>query len=282
MSFIKLSDGRQLAFEQFGDRNGIPVIFQHGLGDSRLARHPDEKLTIEAGIRLITVDRPGYGESSPNPGRNYLNWVQDIEHLANELNIHRFGILGHSAGAPYALAIAFKLSDRVSKVVLASPLGQLNVPGVSKMIHKNFRVLLKFYWFKPLIRFVSNSEAKRANSDIAKYTEDQLKESPNSDKILFSDHALLKMFEDGMKEAFRQGGKGWQEDIFACINWGFNPEKIKISVKIYHGSSDEILFHEMGRRLATQIPNSDFQLYDGEGHYCLYKHWAEILNNFSQ
>lgn len=281
MSSLKLRDGRQLAFEQFGAENGIPVLFQHGLGDSRLARHPDEKLIIEAGIKLITVDRPGYGESSPHPGRNFLNWVPDIEQLVNQLEIDRFGILGHSGGAPYALAIAFKLKDRVIKVVLASPLGQLNVPGASKTIHKSFRFLLKLGWFKPLIRMVSKSEAKRANSDIARYAEDWLKESPESDRILFSDQALLKMFEDGMQEAFKQGGKGWEDDIFAGLNWGFNPEEIQTPVKIYHGSSDELLFPEMGRRLAQRIPHSDFQLYEGEGHYCMYKHWAEVLSNFS-
>lgn len=111
MSSLKLRDGRQLAFEQFGTENGIPVIFQHGLGDSMMARHPDEKLTIEAGIRLITVDRPGYGESSPHPGRNFLSWVPDIEQLVDQLKIDRFGILGHSGGAPYA----YDMSDNLNK-----------------------------------------------------------------------------------------------------------------------------------------------------------------------
>ena len=132
MNTIRLKDGRQLAFEQYGAENGIPVIQQHGLGDSRLARHPDNKLTIKAGIRLITVDRPGYGESSPHQGRTFLNWVPDIEQLANQLKIDKFGVMSHSGGSPYALAIAYKLKDRVTKVVLVSPLGPLNVPGASE------------------------------------------------------------------------------------------------------------------------------------------------------
>ena len=282
MNILKLKDSRNLAFEQYGVENGIPVFFQHGLGDSRLARHPDDKLTIKPGIRLITVDRPGYGESSPHPGRTFLNWVPDIEQLADHLKIDRFGVLSHSGGSPYALAIAYKLKDRVSKVVLASPLGPLNVPGASETIHKSFRYLLKLGWFKPLIRMAGKSEAKRANSDIAKYAEDWLKESPEPDKILFSDEALRKMFEDGMKEAFKQGGAGWVGDVFAGINWGFFPEEIQNPVKIFHGSADELLFAEMGRRLAQRLPHADFQLYEGEGHYCLYKHWSEILNTFSQ
>ena len=280
MNTLKLKDGRRLAFEQYGAENGIPVIFQHGLGDSRLARHPDDKLTIETGIRLITVDRPGYGESSPHPGRTFLNWVPDIEQLAEHLKIDKFGVLSHSGGSPYALAITYKLKDRVSKVVLASPVGQLNVPGASETIHKSFRFLLKLGWCKPLIRIAGRSEAKRANSDIVKYAEDWLRESPESDKILFSNQVLRKMFEDGMKEAFKQGEAGWVGDIFAGINWGFRPEEIQTPVKIFHGSADELLFAEMGRRLAQQLPNAEFQLYEGEGHYCLYKHWSEILSTF--
>jgi pimeloyl-ACP methyl ester carboxylesterase len=130
MYTIKLKDGRLLAFKEFGDKNGIPVIFQHGIGNSRLARHPFEKLTIETGIKLITVNRPGYGESSPQPRRTFLNWPPDIEQLVNQLKIDKFGVLDHSGGASYSLAIAYKMNDRVSKVVLASPLGQLNVPGI--------------------------------------------------------------------------------------------------------------------------------------------------------
>lgn len=84
-----------------------------------------------------------------------------------------------------------------------------------------------------------------------------------------------------MKEAFKQGAAGWVGDVFAGINWGFGPEEIQSPVKIFHGSADELLFAEMGRRLAQQLPHADFQLYEGEGHYCLYKHWSEILSTFS-
>jgi len=281
MNTLKLKDGRQLAFEQYGYENGIPVIHQHGFGDSRLARHPDNKLTIDAGIRLITVDRPGYGESSPKPGRSFLDWVFDIEQLADQLKIDKFGVMSHSGGSPYALAIAYKLKERVSKVVLASPLGPLNVPGASRLMHKSFSFLLKMGWLKPMVRIAGNSEAKRANSDIAKYAENWLTGAPEQDKILFANQALRKMFEDGMKEAFKQGATGWVDDVFAGNDWGFTPEEIQIPVNIFHGSEDELLFAEMGRRLAQRLPHADFQLYEGEGHYCIFNHWSEILSTFS-
>ena len=80
MNTLKLPDGRQLAYELFGSAKGRPVVFHHGTGDSRLARHPDDRLITEAGVLLITVDRPGYGGSSPLPGRTLLDWVPDMVH----------------------------------------------------------------------------------------------------------------------------------------------------------------------------------------------------------
>jgi pimeloyl-ACP methyl ester carboxylesterase len=90
------------------------------------------------------------------------------------------------------------------------------------------------------------------------------------------------MFEDGMTEAFRQGAAGWVDDVFAGINWGFTPEEIIIPVMIFHGSADELLFAEMGRKLSQRLPNAGFHLYEGEGHYCIFKHWSEILRRFSE
>jgi pimeloyl-ACP methyl ester carboxylesterase len=94
MNKLILPDGRQLAYELYGDSIGRPVIFHHGLGDSRLARHPDDKLTSEAGVRLITVDRPGYGGSSPHSGHALLDWVIYVEQLADHLGFEQFAVAG--------------------------------------------------------------------------------------------------------------------------------------------------------------------------------------------
>ena len=61
MARLELDDGRGVAYESWGDPNGRPVVFAHGTGDSRLARHPDDGLTASLGVRLVTVDRPGQG-----------------------------------------------------------------------------------------------------------------------------------------------------------------------------------------------------------------------------
>ena len=98
---ITLRDGRRLSYLEFGALDGEPVLFFHGTPGSRLFYHPDESILINLGIRLITVDRPGYGRSDPKPNRTYLDWPDDVEQLVTKLKLDRFAIAGHSGGGPH-------------------------------------------------------------------------------------------------------------------------------------------------------------------------------------
>src|SRR5438874_7114623 len=95
---IRLRDGRLLAYAEFGDPSGIPLIFCHGWGDSRLTRHPDDTRTAALGVRLITIDRPVFGRSTFQPRRMLLDWPADVVQLADTLELERFALLGHSGG----------------------------------------------------------------------------------------------------------------------------------------------------------------------------------------
>src|SRR5947209_5723448 len=105
---LTLRDGRHLAYAEYGDPQGSPVVFLHGWGDSRLTRHPDDRGTAALGVRLLTVDRPGVGWSDFQRGRTLLDWPDDLAQLAGHLGVPRFAILGHSGGGPFALACARK------------------------------------------------------------------------------------------------------------------------------------------------------------------------------
>lgn len=171
MNTLKLPDGRQLAYELFSGAKGRPVVFHHGTGDSRLARHPDDRLITEAGVRLITVDRPGYGGSTPRLGRTLLDWVPDVVQLADHLGLERFAVVGWSGGGPHALAVAHELGDRISNVVLASSMGPFTAPGALNTVHRDYRWFWRLRWLKPLIRMAVRNEAKKARADIAAYAD---------------------------------------------------------------------------------------------------------------
>lgn len=80
METITTAGGRTLAYEVVGDPDGTPVFFQHGTGDSRLCKHPDDSVTAALGVRLVTADRPGVGGSTPRKPRTILDWVDDRCH----------------------------------------------------------------------------------------------------------------------------------------------------------------------------------------------------------
>lgn len=117
---VKLKDGRSVAYHDEG--SGIPVIVFHGMGSSRLTWIGKQPLgEICPGVRLIALDRPGYGNSSPPPfGYSYTAFVQDVAEVANALGLQQFCVAGHSSGGPYALACAALLPDRVTAAAAVS------------------------------------------------------------------------------------------------------------------------------------------------------------------
>ena len=84
---MRLPDGRELAYCERGDPDGVPVVWHHGSPGSRLERHPDEAVHRDAGVRLLTFDRPGYGRSSALPGRRVVDVAADVQALADHLGL---------------------------------------------------------------------------------------------------------------------------------------------------------------------------------------------------
>ena len=105
---VTLPDGRQFAYAILGDPDGVPVFAFHGMGSSHLTWATESAFSeVAPGIKLIAVDRPGYGDSTnPPPLYSYAQFVDDLAHLADSLGIQKFCVAGHSSGGPYALAAA--------------------------------------------------------------------------------------------------------------------------------------------------------------------------------
>lgn len=118
---IELPDGRLLQYWDGGDPHGEPVMFLPGCPDSRRVAFPADQLARRAGVRLVAVNRPGYGTSTATPS-DHLSVADDVSTLADRLGLAQFATLGMSLGGPYALACAARLPDRVRAVgAIASP-----------------------------------------------------------------------------------------------------------------------------------------------------------------
>ena len=141
-SIVTLSDGRNLAYEEYGDPQGTPVLSFHGCPSSRLDAAPAHPAALSLGIRLISPDRPGIGRSTYQPHRRLLDWPDDVAQLTEALGIERFAAMGWSSGGPYAAGCAARMKERVTNVALLSSAVPLDIYGTMRGLSSDDRILL--------------------------------------------------------------------------------------------------------------------------------------------
>jgi pimeloyl-ACP methyl ester carboxylesterase len=282
---IRLRDGRLLGYAEFGDPSGVPLLFCHGWGDSRLTRHPDDACTAASGIRLITIDRPGFGRSDFQPRRTLLDWPVDIVQLADTLKLERFALLGHSGGGPHALACAVAIPDRLSAVGIACGFAPMDRPdaleGMSRQMQQGVGLFRRMPWMARLL-FASLPGQYRRNPE--KAFEQQFGHGlPEADRAVLSRPDVHANVLAGAVEALRGGARGLAHEapLFLGRPWGFRPEDIRTSAWLWYGDADSIVPVQMGHYLAQAIPQSQLTIYPGEGHMLHITHWDEILQTLA-
>lgn len=137
---LRLEGGRTLGCAEWGDTSGLPLLRFHGSSSSRLER-PVQPEAL-AGVRLVTIDRPGHGLSDFQPKRTLLDWPEDVAALATHLGIERFAVSGWSAGGPYALACAYRTPQRLTAVGLISSVGPHDRPAATEGMDRFNRMTL--------------------------------------------------------------------------------------------------------------------------------------------
>jgi pimeloyl-ACP methyl ester carboxylesterase len=133
-NLIALPDGRSLAYAEFGDPDGRPVLFFHGTPGYRLNPWIADAELRSLGVRLIALDRPGVGRSTARPHRRLLDWPDDVQTVTDALGLERFAVVGFSNGGPHAAACAHKLGRRVSGTALVAPMPPLDEPGAVQQL----------------------------------------------------------------------------------------------------------------------------------------------------
>jgi pimeloyl-ACP methyl ester carboxylesterase len=265
---LTLSDGRDLSYVTYGDPDGLPVIFSHGLSDSMLIRNPDDDLTASLGVRMIAADQPGVGGSTPEKGRRMVDWGFDMEQLADSLDLDTFAVAGHSGGGPHTLSIAVHMPDRVTHGVLASPVGPFDEDGFAKMlVMKDLKLVVKLHHFHNVIRWAYKSDVKKANKDIGTFVEVTAEDDPSDADTFLADPAQKEMFEESFTEGLVQDEEGLYEMTMALWNWGFELEDVPQHFDVFYGDADDIVSPEMPERVAERLPDATAHVWPGAGHY---------------
>ena len=278
---LTVSNGSTVALSEYGDPRGVPIFFCHGWPSSRTMAELADEAARDLGARIISADRPGIRDSQFQADRRLTDWPPLLNEIADRLTIDRFRILAISGGAPYAYASGWMLPERVEKIAVVSgapPLDQLKdgdglLPIHRQMLRLRVRQprLLKalFHLARPL---VAMRMPIRFRPLLLKFLQ------PCDANVLRESRAFEVCFESA-RQAWRSSAKGVMTDaeIYATP-WGFELEQVRVPVALWHGTKDRTFADGLAKGVATRLPNCEFHLIEGAGHYSLpIRYIEEIL-----
>ena len=266
-------DGRTLAIEEGGDPAGRPVLVHNGTPNSRHLFAPVAADAAARGLRLIGYDRPGYGGSTPQPGRSVADCAADVRAICAELGIARLAMWGISGGGPHLLACAALLPDLVTAAASLAALAPSDAEGLD--------------WFDGMGQDnvddfklgQSDKEAARAKletereANLAASGEDLaglLKTllTPADAAVLTGEFAEYLAYTG--REGLAPGSQGWWDDGEAFArSWGFELSAIEVPVLLMHGRQDQFVPFGHGQWLAARVPGVEARLLDDDGHLTL-------------
>jgi len=279
LAFLRRRDGRRLAYLDTPSADGLPLLFLHGLPSCRLMR-PDEALSSEMGVRLISFDRPGFGQSDPKPGRSLTDTADDIMALIDHLGLDKVYLAAPSGGGPPALAFAHRAPDRVRALALIGAAAPVDEPGALAGITFERRV---GYWLARhtprLLRWMISRRVKpgqEMEAFFASYT----KHNPPVDQAILARPEIRTMFLASYAESVRQGIDAfvWELQV-AARPWGFSLSEIRVPVVVWHGGKDNSIPPVMGKRIAAAIPGAKLHLLPDESHLFFLSRWREVLGD---
>ncbi len=275
---IRLADDRLLGYAQYGDPEGKPVFYFHGFPGSRLEAKLSATAAARRGVRIIALDRPGFGLSDFKHGRRIGDWPNDVTEAADALGIDRFAVLGVSGGGPYAAACALMIPQRLTAAAIVSGVGPINAPAATHGMSRQNRLLFGLARRLPwLARLPMSWIGRQARRNPERLLDTMSGELPESDKAVLARPEVKAALQDDIAEAFRRGSRGpaWELVLYGRP-WGFRLEDISMEVYLWQGELDTLVPPSMGRYQARAIPNCRARFYPREGHLLVVDRIEEI------
>jgi pimeloyl-ACP methyl ester carboxylesterase len=269
---LSLADGRRVAWAEWGDPQGEPVLFLHRNPGSRLL-DPDSTATASAGVRLITIDRPGYGRTDPvaDPTRSAV--ASDVRAVVGEIGVDDVALIGWSGGGMFALEAAAALGRRLHSLSLVcTPAPDEEIPWVPD----DFRGLMAQVASDPAQALASITSACGfyAESPEAAVESD----SGPADAEVRAQPGIAEALRTMMREGARQGAAGMAADIVAASRGEPLPlAEIQAPVRLWYGDADWV-GPEHGRWYADRFANAQLQIIPGAGHLLPLTNWRAILD----
>lgn len=262
--------GRRLGFAEFGPPDGRPVFWLHGTPGAR-RQIPEEarRSAHENGLRIIGVDRPGIGSSTPHVYDRVVDFATDLERVADSLGVEQMGVIGLSGGGPYALAAGHGLAERVVGVAV---LGGVAPTRGTEAIEGGLVQLGT--WLRPVVALthvptgVALTGAMRMVRPFASPAlEVYARLSPAGDRALLSRPEFKAMFLDDLLNGSRKQLAAPLADVLAFTkHWGFMLADMSVPVRWWHGDADHIIPFDHGVHAVSLIPDAELRVLPGESH----------------
>ena len=274
---ITMHDGRTVGFADYGSPEDIAVVWCHGGPGSRLEPSFVADAAARAGIRLIGIDRPGYGLSTPQPGRTIGGWAPDALAVLTHLGIGQFVAFGVSTGGAYALALASQSSRVIGAVVCCAVSDMQWVEG------KAMNVCCHPLW---------NARDRDEASAIARelFGEHGEKIVPPhgpigadaSDAALFARPDFMAWWTPYIGDTFTNGVAGYVDDRLADRDgWRtFDVTRITCPVTVLHGDSDGLMPIANAHHTASIVPGATLRIFPGLGHISVLTRAVDATSEF--
>jgi pimeloyl-ACP methyl ester carboxylesterase len=235
---IPYLNGQLLAYAEYGDPTGYPILIQHGM----VASIHDGDLfqpLVQAGKRLIFMARPGYGESTPYEMANIAEWGEVAAALVDELDLRDFDVFGMSSGAPYSYAIGRRYPDRAHNIYIFS-----GIPAL-------YDAEVLAHWPYPVDKAATIVELERVAYE-----------------LFFSNLSGEDLNKISGRDSMRNGCFGIAQDLkLRCLDWGFRLSDVSQNVTMRHGRFDEAVPYATAERTASLLPNCVLETKDTGVHF---------------
>ena len=306
---FRLPDGRVLGFAEYGNPNGRPLLFFHGFPSSRIEAEPADDMAQRCGIRLLALDRPGFGLSTPQPGRKIVDWPNDVHAFATGMRLDRFAVMGGSGGGPFALACAHALPKHmIAGVGLFASAGPWEAGTHHMSLTRRLTRTLAVYWPSglgvllnvlvrglraiatsgPIVRRVDawleaqdkKKEEKRGTGTVP--IDDETSSAKPQKTLAERRKYLLDVLLD---EPFAQGAGATvlEANLLSSPDWGFKFEDVNFDpVRIWHGAKDSNSPIAVIRYLTQRLPHGVLTEYENDTHYTMFAHLEEALTELAK
>lgn len=299
--YASRKDGGKVAYVVSGPASGYPVFFLHGTPGSRVGVLPRPFELARRRVRLIAIDRPGYGESDRRPGRDVASVAEDVAAVADDLEVEHFAVSGRSGGGPHALACGALLGDRVDSVVALVSIAPFDALGPEAWYRDMTPSNVKAYKLthaaleNPLLmpdltKSLADDMGALATDFIA---ERLLGELPSADRVIVSDTRIRSLLLGGFRAAVDAeknrvqvpdlpgvtylAGR-YDDHVAFCRPWGFDPADIQCPVLLWHGGTDVYSPPDHSRWLASRIPRAVLDLDPWEAHFGAVRYFPHLLS----